>query len=69
MGEEEYRRLAKTAWSCDRSSKRCSDETFGKGPKGEGGLLKRSQEVTGNIVNIWTDMDGKLAKPTETNIV
>lgn len=45
------------------------DETFGKGPNGEGGLLKRSHEVAKKIAKIWTDMGGKLANPTETNMV
>lgn len=45
------------------------DETFGRGPNGEGGLLKRSHEVARRIAGVWTDMGGKLAKPTETNMV
>ena len=45
------------------------DETFGKSPNGEGGLLKRSHQIAKRIAKIWTDMGGKLAKPTETNMV
>ena len=45
------------------------DETFGKGPNGEGGLLKQSHVTAKRIAKIWTDMGGKLDKPTETNMV
>jgi threonine aldolase len=45
------------------------DETFGRGPNGEGGLLKRSHEVAKRIAGMWINMGGKLAKPTETNMV
>ncbi len=45
------------------------DETFGRGPNGEGGLLRRSHAVAREIAGIWTGMGGKLAKPTETNMV
>jgi threonine aldolase len=45
------------------------DETFGRGPNGEGGLLRRSHEVAQGIAGMWTGMGGKLAKPTETNMV
>jgi len=45
------------------------DETFGKGPNGEGGLLKHSHITAKRIANIWTDMGGKLDQPTETNMV
>ena len=45
------------------------DETFGKGPNGEGGLLKQSHITAKRIATIWTEMGGKLAKPTETNMV
>lgn len=45
------------------------DETFGKGPNGEGGLLKQSHIAAKRIAKIWTDMGGKLDKPTETNMV
>ncbi|CZS99893.1 probable threonine aldolase [Rhynchosporium graminicola] len=45
------------------------DETFGKGPNGEGGLLKQSHVTAKKIANIWTKMGGKLTQPTETNMV
>jgi len=45
------------------------DETFGKGPNGEGGLLKKSHVTAKRIAKMWTDMGGKLDKPTETNMV
>ena len=45
------------------------DETFGRGPNGEGGLLKRSHEVARGIAGMWASMGGKLAQPTETNMV
>jgi threonine aldolase len=45
------------------------DETFGRGPNGEGGLLRRSHEVAREIAKLWEDMGGKLAKRTETNMV
>ncbi|KAG4441158.1 hypothetical protein IFR05_003379 [Cadophora sp. M221] len=45
------------------------DETFGKGPNGEGGLLKQSHFMAKKIACIWTGMGGKLSQPTETNMV
>jgi threonine aldolase len=45
------------------------DETFGKGPNGEGGLLKQSHVTAKRIAKIWTDLGGQLAEPTETNMV
>jgi threonine aldolase len=45
------------------------DETFGKGPNGEGGLLRQSHITAKKIAGIWTEMGGKLEKPTETNMV
>jgi threonine aldolase len=45
------------------------DETFGKGPNGEGGVLGQSHVTAKKIAKIWTDMGGKLDKPTETNMV
>jgi threonine aldolase len=45
------------------------DETFGKGPNGEGGLLKNSHTTAKKIAKTWTDMGGKLDQPTETNMV
>ncbi|PBP28022.1 beta-eliminating lyase [Diplocarpon rosae] len=45
------------------------DETFGRGPNGEGGLLKQSHATAKHIAKLWTEMGGKLEKPTETNMV
>jgi threonine aldolase len=45
------------------------DETFGKGPNGEGGLLKKSHITAKKIAKMWTEMGGKLDQPTETNMV
>ena len=45
------------------------DETFGKDPNGEGGLLRQSHVTAKKIARIWTEMGGKLDKPTETNMV
>lgn len=45
------------------------DETFGKGPNGEGGLLKKSHEIAQTIQKMWTDMGGKLVYPVHTNMI
>lgn len=45
------------------------DETFGKGPNGEGGLLKKSHEIAQTIQKMWTDLGGKLVHPVHTNMV
>lgn len=45
------------------------DETFGTGPNGEGGLLKKSHITAKKIATMWTEMGGKLDQPTETNMV
>ncbi|PQE04349.1 Threonine aldolase protein [Rutstroemia sp. NJR-2017a BBW] len=45
------------------------DETFGRGPNGEGGKLRGSHEMARRIAGMWTDMGGKLEQPTETNMV
>ena len=45
------------------------DETFGKGPNGEDGLLRKSHVTAKKIATAWTEMGGKLSKPTETNMV
>ncbi|CZR53875.1 probable threonine aldolase [Phialocephala subalpina] len=45
------------------------DETFGKDLNGQAGLLKQSHITARRIAKIWTDMGGKLDKPTETNMV
>lgn len=45
------------------------DETFGRGPNGEDGLLRGSHVTAKKIARSWTDLGGKLSKPTETNMV
>ncbi|KAH8820381.1 pyridoxal phosphate-dependent transferase [Xylogone sp. PMI_703] len=45
------------------------EETFGKGPNGEGGLLKKSHVTAKKIGEIWQGLGGKLALPVETNMV
>lgn len=45
------------------------DETFGKGPNGEGGLLRQSHIRAKEIAGLWQGMGGHLDKPTETNMV
>jgi threonine aldolase len=45
------------------------DETFGKGPKGESGKLVASHATAKQIAQTWTNLGGKLTKPTETNMV
>lgn len=45
------------------------DETFGKGPTGEGGLLTKSHEIAQTIQKMWTDAGGKLIYPVHTNMI
>ncbi|KAK3309589.1 pyridoxal phosphate-dependent transferase [Chaetomium strumarium] len=45
------------------------DETFGKGPNGEGGLLKTTHSLAQEIAKMWTDLGGKLVHPVHTNMV
>lgn len=45
------------------------DETFGKGPNGEDGLLKKSHDTAKKIASLWVALGGKLENPTETNMV
>jgi threonine aldolase len=45
------------------------DETFGKGPNGEGGLLKETHVLAKQIEKMWTDLGGKLIHPVETNMI
>jgi threonine aldolase len=45
------------------------DETFGRGPNGEGSLLKKSHDVAKNIAKFWESKGGRLANPTETNMI
>ncbi|KAK2026849.1 beta-eliminating lyase [Colletotrichum zoysiae] len=44
------------------------DETFGRGPNGEGGLLKSSHMTAKKIEQLWTSLGGKLIYPVETNM-
>lgn len=45
------------------------DETFGKGPNGEGGLLKETHVLSKEIERMWTGLGGKLIHPVETNML
>ena len=45
------------------------DQTFGKGPNGEGGLLKDTHVLTQQVAKLWTDLGGKLVHPVQTNMV
>lgn len=45
------------------------DETFGHGPNGEGGLLRKSHEIAQTIQKIWTDLGGRLVHPVHTNMI
>lgn len=45
------------------------DETFGKGPNGEGGRLARSHENAKRLAQKWASLGGRLAKAVETNMV
>jgi threonine aldolase len=45
------------------------DETFGKGPSGEGGLLKETHVLAKQVEKMWTDLGGKLVHPVQTNMV
>jgi threonine aldolase len=45
------------------------DRTFGKGPRGEGGLLRATHERARNLAERWTAAGGKLQNPTETNMI
>lgn len=45
------------------------DRTFGKGPNGEGGLLKESHATAKRVEKMWTDLGGKLKYPVQTNML
>jgi threonine aldolase len=45
------------------------DETFGKGPNGEGGLLRNTHVLAKEVAQLWTDLGGKLLYPVHTNMV
>ncbi|EXJ67366.1 threonine aldolase [Cladophialophora psammophila CBS 110553] len=45
------------------------EENFGHGPNGEGGKLRASHARARKVAEMWTAKGGKLANPTETNMV
>ncbi|KAH6648557.1 pyridoxal phosphate-dependent transferase [Truncatella angustata] len=45
------------------------DRTFGKGPNGEGGLLKESHLTAKRVEKMWTVLGGTLQHPVHTNMV
>jgi threonine aldolase len=45
------------------------DETFGRGPNGDGGKLKASHIRAKQIATIWKSKGGRLTQPVETNMV
>ena len=45
------------------------DVTFGKGPYGEGNLLKKTHITAQRIADFWTSLGGELEVPVETNMV
>jgi len=45
------------------------EEGFGKGPRGEGGKLRACHAQARKIAALWESKGGKLAHPTETNMV
>lgn len=45
------------------------EETFGRGPNGEGGLLRRTHELAMQVGELWTDLGGTLGHPVQTNMV
>ena len=45
------------------------EEGFGKGPSGEGGKLRATHVRAREVAGMWEEKGGKLAHPTETNMV
>lgn len=45
------------------------EESFGKGPRGEGGKLRASHARAKEIGETWKSKGGKLTNPTETNMI
>ncbi|KAH8593612.1 pyridoxal phosphate-dependent transferase [Bisporella sp. PMI_857] len=45
------------------------EETFGKDPNGQDGLLKRSHLIAKDLADFWVNLGGTLKLPTETNMV
>jgi threonine aldolase len=44
------------------------DETFGKGPNGEGGLLRHTHGLAKQVEKLWTDLGGKVLFNVQTNM-
>ena len=45
------------------------DENFGKDPNGKDGKLKHSHDIARKVSAIWEQLGGRLANPTQTNMV
>ncbi|KAK6958131.1 hypothetical protein Daesc_000925 [Daldinia eschscholtzii] len=45
------------------------DVTFGKGPNGEGGLLRDTHATAKRVEKMWTDLGGKVLVPVQTNMI
>jgi threonine aldolase len=45
------------------------DEQFGKGPKGEGGRLRKTHEIAKKIESMWLERGGKVSRLVQTNMV
>jgi threonine aldolase len=45
------------------------DTTFGKGPNGEGGLLKQSHATAKRVEALWNQVGGKVLNPVQTNML
>ncbi|RYO85769.1 hypothetical protein DL766_008544 [Monosporascus sp. MC13-8B] len=45
------------------------DVTFGRGPGGEGGLLRATHETARRVARTWEALGGRLAAPVHTNMV
>ncbi len=43
------------------------DATFGRGPRGEGGLLRATHETARRVEALWRDVGGRVALPVQTN--
>ncbi|KAI1107734.1 threonine aldolase [Jackrogersella minutella] len=45
------------------------DETFGRGPNGEGGLLRRTHDTARRVEQLWAAVGGAVEVPVQTNMV
>ncbi|KAI0172063.1 pyridoxal phosphate-dependent transferase [Hypoxylon sp. FL1284] len=45
------------------------DVTFGRGPDGEGGLLRASHATARRVAGLWEKIGGRLLQPVETNML